>query len=333
MHGTANDETDLWRRLDWNDVRTFLAVAESGSLNGAARLLGMTQPTISRRMEDLEYRLGARLFQRSSKGVSLTDAGEILRDLAASMARFGESIVRNVSNKDKLLTGRVRISAHDGLAGYLMMPAMPAFQMNNPEIDLSVDCGLGQEAAFEGEADLTLTMSETGPADSVSVPIATLHYALFASQEYLRLYGTPKTLTEAAEHRWVRYTSHKEQTGTWHPKALAISELAGQQLISNSSAATLMAIKHGAGIGAVPTYALEFEPDLVMLDLEPMAHPLLYLRYRPSAERQGRIRRVKDWLINLFDPVERPWFREEFIHPRDFRRLAGRRTFAAKDVV
>src|SRR5215469_15171626 len=75
MHGTANDEADPWRKLDWNDVRTFLAVAESGSLNAAARVLGMTQPTISRRMEDLEYRLSARLFDRSSRGVTLTDAG------------------------------------------------------------------------------------------------------------------------------------------------------------------------------------------------------------------------------------------------------------------
>ena len=68
-------------------MRTFLAVAESGSLNAAARVLGMTQPTISRRMEDLEYRLGARLFERSSRGVQLTQAGESVRDLAASMAR------------------------------------------------------------------------------------------------------------------------------------------------------------------------------------------------------------------------------------------------------
>ncbi|MGH6972334.1 MAG: helix-turn-helix domain-containing protein, partial [Caulobacteraceae bacterium] len=50
MHGTANDDGDPWRRLDWNDIRTFLAVAETGSLNRAAGVLGMTQPTISRRM-------------------------------------------------------------------------------------------------------------------------------------------------------------------------------------------------------------------------------------------------------------------------------------------
>jgi DNA-binding transcriptional LysR family regulator len=324
MHGTANDDGDLWRRLDWNDVRTFLAVAEGGSLNAAARLLGMTQPTISRRMEDLEFRLGARLFQRSSRGIALTEAGEILHDRASSMARFGEAIVRDVANKDKSLAGRVRIAAPDGLASFLLMPAVPAFQMANPEIDLAVDCGLWQESTLDGEADLTLAMTESGPSDVVSVPVATLHYQFFASKEYLRLYGTPATLAEVTEHRWVRHTSHREQTGTWHPKAAAVGELASKQLISNSSAATLMAIKHGGGVGFLPTYVMTFEPDLVLLDLEPMAHPVLYLRYRPSAERQGRIKRVKDWLIGLFDPIDKPWFREEYIHPRDFARLAGR---------
>src|SRR6266851_2467220 len=104
MHASANDVGDVWRRLDWNDVRTFLAVAESGSLNAAARALRMTQPTVSRRMDELEYRLGASLFIRSPRGIALTEAGESVRDLAASMARFGESIIRNVAGQDSALT-------------------------------------------------------------------------------------------------------------------------------------------------------------------------------------------------------------------------------------
>src|SRR5580698_8364406 len=111
MFEAQTDDQDLWRRLDWNDVRIFLAVAESGSLNAAARSLGMTQPTISRRMEDLEYRLGARLFSRSPRGVSLTDAGLSVRTLASSMARFGGAIMREVAGRDRVDAGRVRVAA------------------------------------------------------------------------------------------------------------------------------------------------------------------------------------------------------------------------------
>ena len=56
------------------------------------------------------------------------------------------------------------------------------------------------------------------------------------------------------------------------------------------------------------------------LDLEPVAHPVLWLRHHPAALRQGRVRRVKEWLQRVFDAGERPWFREEFIHPREFSR-------------
>src|ERR1700742_2740456 len=100
MFESPADEQELGRRPHWSDVRTSLAVAECGSLNAAARLLGMTQPTISRRMEEFEYRLRTRLFDRSSRGVALTDAGHIVRDLAQSMARAGSMIVRDVAGHD-----------------------------------------------------------------------------------------------------------------------------------------------------------------------------------------------------------------------------------------
>src|SRR5579871_6156203 len=156
MRGASNDDDDgLWRRLDWNDVRIFLAVAESGSLNSAARSLGMTQPTISRRMEDLEYRLGARLLSRSSRGIELTDAGAAVRDLAANMARLGGTIMREVAGRDRTVGGRVRLAAPDGLASFILMPRLAEFQRTHPEIHLSVDCGLWNDSPLEGAPDLS----------------------------------------------------------------------------------------------------------------------------------------------------------------------------------
>ena len=323
MRGNANDDEDeLWRRLDWNDVRTFLAVAESGSLNAAARSLGMTQPTVSRRMEDLEYRLGARLFSRSSRGIALTDAGLSVRDLAANMARFGGTIVREVAGRDRTEAGRVRLSAPDGLASFVLTPHIAAFQRAHPEIQLAVDCGLlWPDSPLEGAPDLSLDFSGKAPQGVVSAPIATFHYAYFASRSYLELYGAPATPAELTQHRMVRHTSHREQVNTWNPKFAAVNALAGTHMISNSSATTLMAIKQGVGLGILPTQVVNFEPELVMLDLEPMAHPVLFLRHEPAAVRQSRVQRVKDWLLEVFDPTSQPWYREEFIHPRDFERI------------
>jgi len=316
------DDLDLWRRLDWNDVRTFLAVAECGSLNSAAKLLGMTQSTISRRMEDFEYRLSARLFDRSSRGVALTDAGILVRDLAQSMARLGGAIVREVAGQDNSSAGRVRLTAPDGISGFVLAPQFPKFQMNNPQVELQIDCGSWSGGMLEAEPDIVLDLYETAPPDVVSTPIATLHYACFASREYLDLYGTPKSLAEVAQHRTVRHITQQEQKSTWNPRTLAMAELADSHFVSNSSAATYMAIRSGAGVGALPTYVVNLAPELVMLDIEPLTHHTLFLRHRPALEHQRRVKLVKDWLLNVFDATDQPWFREEYIHPADFHRYA-----------
>ncbi|HEX3919267.1 MAG TPA: LysR family transcriptional regulator [Caulobacteraceae bacterium] len=321
MRNTANDDEDLWRGLDWNDVRIFLAVAESGSLNAAARSLGMTQPTISRRMEELEFRLNARLLLRSSRGIALTDAGLAVRDHAANMARLGAVIMREVSGRDSSDAGRVRLVAPDGLASFNLMPRLAEFQRAHPDIQMAVDCGLWPDSPLEGAPDLSLEFTGTAPPGVVSIPIATFHYAYFASRAYLELYGAPTSAAEITQQRMVRHTSHREQPHTWNPQLAAVNALAGTHLISNSSAATFMAIKQGVGLGILPTQVATFEPDLVMLDLEPMAHPVLFLRHDPSAVRQSRVQRVKDWILEVFDPATNPWYRDEYIHPRDFARF------------
>ncbi|HEX7761302.1 MAG TPA: LysR family transcriptional regulator [Caulobacteraceae bacterium] len=303
-------------------MRVFLAVAESGSLNAATRLLGMTQPTISRRMEDLEIRLGAQLFRRSSKGVQLTEAGETMRDLAAGMARLGGSIVRDVAGSDKNNSGRVILAAPDGMASYVLMPALADFQAANPEIDLVLDCGMYPGSLTAGDVDLSLEFMEDPSTDRATTPIAHLHYAFYASRTYLNTYGTPKTLADVANHRMVRHSAFREQRSTWSRKAEALRELVGVNLVTNSSAAMVEAVRAGAGVGSLPTAIYTVDSHLVMLDLEPVAHPTLWLRHHPAVVRHGRVQRVKEWLQRTFDPMRRPWFREEFVHPSEFPKYA-----------
>ena len=325
MRETANEEEEIWRRLDWNDVRVFLAVAESGSLNAATRLLGMTQPTISRRMEDLEIRLGASLFRRSSRGVQLTEAGETMRDLAAGMARLGGSIVREVAGSDKTNSGRVVLAAPDGMATYVLMPALSDFQAANPEIDLVLDCGMYPGSLTAGDVDLSLEFVADFGSDRATTPIAHLHYALYASRDYLNTYGQPKNLADIANHRMVRHSAFREQRSTWSRKAEAVRELIGVNLVTNSSAVMVEAVRNGAGIGSLPTAIYTVDPNLVMLDLEPVAHPTLWLRHHPAVVRHGRVQRVKEWLQRTFDAQRRPWFREEFVHPNEFPKYAAPR--------
>jgi DNA-binding transcriptional LysR family regulator len=256
--------------------------------------------------------------------VILTEAGVMVRDLAQSMARYGGSIMREVAGHDDSHAGRVRLAAPDGIAGFLLAPRLAQFQMSNPQVQLSIDCGLWIGSMLEAEPDLYLEMTEAYSPDLVSMPIATLHYAAFASREYLDLYGTPKSIAELTEHRTIRHTSHREQRSTWNPKAAAIGQLAQNHFISNSSAATFQAVRAGAGIASLPTYVTTIAPELVMLDLGAWGHPVLFLRHHGAIEQKRRVKLVRDWLQEVFDPTNQPWFRSEFIHPDDFGRYTRR---------
>src|SRR6202000_1162193 len=110
---------------------------------------------------------------------------------------------------------------------------------------------------------------------------------------------------------------------TWNPKATAISVLAENHFISNSSAATFQAIRAGAGIGSLPTFVKVLAPELVMLALEPWGDPGVFLCHPRGIEHLKRVQLVKQWLLEMFDPTDQPWFRQEFIHPKEFEKFSS----------
>lgn len=307
------------QRIDWSDLRVFLAVAETGSFTGAAKILGLTQPTVSRRIDDIESRLDAQLVVRGlQNGVTLTEAGELIRDHVVTMERSAQAIERLALGRDTRSEGRVRVSAPDGLAAFWLAPRLAEFQRENPKVAISLDAGIWPGAEMRGEADLLLQFEDSKQLGDVAMRLATYHYGLFAAPEYIRLYGAPRTLAEVADHRVIHHVAQRHQPETWHPKASALQTLWDSQIETNSSAAALIAIRAGAGIGALPTAALTVAPELVMLGDQPLAKITLYLVHRVDAMKTERLRLVTEWLKRVFDNRQNPWYREEYIPPRDF---------------
>lgn len=296
----------------------FLAVAETGSFSGAAKLLGLTQPTVSRRLDELEARLNAQLVIRGAQGVTLTEAGDLIRDHVVTMERSAQAIERLALSRDKRDEGRVRIAAPDGLAAFWLAPRLAEFQRENPKIAVSLDAGLWPNDEMRSEIDLSLQFDENKHHDNVATRLATYHYALFASPEYVRLYGKPRTLAEVADHRVIHHTAQTRQPDTWHPKAAALQTLWNSQIETNSSAAVVTAVRAGAGIAALPTGALTVAPELVMIGDGPMAKLTLWLVHHAEAAKVERLRRVIDWLGRIFDNRENPWYREEYVPPAEF---------------
>lgn len=306
------------RKTDWSDVRIFWAVAELGSFGAAARALRLGLTTVTRAVERLENNLNTKLFIRSPQGVSLTRSGTLAYERAQTMERVAEQLERELADREKVAEGPVVIAAPDGVGGLFLAPFIPEFLRANPKIDLLIDCGLWPDRPLGGEVDITLTFAEPKLGDLVATTLAHFHYGLFAAPEYLALYGTPTTVAEAITHPYVHHVAQTHQRDSWTTRDIAFQDLAQKRVQTNASAVSFGAVKNGAGIGAMPTAVLSFEPSLVMLDLPPWPPIKLWLAHRREAANSARIGCVLDWLHDYFDPRIKPWYREEFIHPRDF---------------
>jgi DNA-binding transcriptional LysR family regulator len=306
------------RRADWSHLRVFFAVAETGGFNAAARALRLNPSTVTRTIDELERQLNVSLFTRGPRGVTLTQSGVAAYQRVRTMEQSAEALELEVANAESLPEGRVKLASPDGLAGFFVSPHMPGFLRANPAIDLVIDCGLWPDRPLEGEADLTLTFSEPAYADAVGITLAYVHYALFASRSYLDLYGAPTSANEVLSHPYIHHVAQTHQREIWGEKAIAFQTLTQKRVETNSSAVVVQAVKQGVGVGALPTAILAVEPDLVMLDIPPLPAAKLWLVHHRDVGQSARIRTVVDWLKSIFDPARAPWYRREFVHPRDY---------------
>lgn len=305
-------------RADWTALKTFGAVVEHGGFGAAARALNVSPSTVTRHIDELEGRLDAKLLIRGAQGVSLTEAGSAIFDHVRTMERSAEALEREVLRRDSRPEGEVRMAIPDGLAAFVVAPAMPEFLRSNPKIHLVLDCGFWPENPLSGDIDIFLTYTEPTHPDAIARPIAHTHYALYAATSYLELYGKPETLEAAAAHRYVHHVALTHQPEQWATKLGPFFGMANRSATTNSSAVSFLAIQNGVGIGLLPTAASAQSPDLQILQDRPLSSPKLWLYYHRDLASSARVKLVVGWLEELFDPKTNPWFRPEFVHPRDF---------------
>ena len=122
----------------WDDYRTVMAVAQAGSLSGAARRLGVSHATVFRRLGEIERRIGARLFERSRTGYAPTIAGEDVLRAAVRIEAEVLGVERRIGGQDLRPSGTVRLTTTDTLLTGLLSPMLAAFRREHPEIALEV---------------------------------------------------------------------------------------------------------------------------------------------------------------------------------------------------
>lgn len=189
---------------DWSLLRAFLAVAETGSLSRAAVELGSSQPTLSRQMSELEAQIGHALFERTRRGVRLTEAGEALRHPAQRMREHAREWSLVAAGRATSLAGTVRITASEVVCAHLLPPVLRDLREAHPEIQIELVPSDKLENLLEREADIALRMVRPTQAALVARKLADLPMHVYAHRDYLKRHGKP-TMANFQSHQWVGF--------------------------------------------------------------------------------------------------------------------------------
>ncbi|PHS75904.1 MAG: hypothetical protein COB56_07285 [Robiginitomaculum sp.] len=306
------------RLVSWDDYSVFLAISKTGSISKAATLLGKTQPTISKRIDNLEARLGMPLFKRTSSGMTATEIGLSMLTHASTMNRSAANMERMARSLDKSGTGEVFVQCLDGLVTDWLMPNLSKFQENNKGINLNFYTQNTANINADNEPDLKVQFNTTKPMDFVARQLGSLHYVPMVSRAYKEKNGIPRTMQDGVNFHLMFLRRSGLVVDTWEKKSSALRDLATPSLSANSCAVMLSAVLNGAGVTMLPTYMAKLHPELLMLDYGIVYSYNFWLVRPPHTRQLGRVNAVADWLTETFSSSEQPWFNQDYVHPSEF---------------
>lgn len=182
--------------LDWTLYRSFLTVAETGSLSAAARSLSLSQPTLGRHIAELETALSSKLFTRTAKGLSPTEAALSLIPAATAMRQAAAQLSLLAAGHEESLKGTVRLTASRVVSHYLLPPMLARLREAEPGIEIELVPTDSTESLLFREADIALRMYRPTQNDVVTRHLTDLPIALYGAKDYLHRHGRPQSLAD-----------------------------------------------------------------------------------------------------------------------------------------
>lgn len=288
--------------LDWSDLRYALAVGNTGGLAAAARQLGVNHTTVLRRLDALEARLGARLFERARHGYQPTEAGALVLDQARRMADQAEEIERRVAGRDRELTGLLRVTTAFVVMEHLLPQPLADFARAFPGIEVEVVenaflVDLSRRHADESagwsrrEADVALRLSRQVADHLVGRPLGDTHCRVYARRDAP---GLPQSVQPMAtllrDAPWVAFErdSQARVYDQWMRKHLAQADVRLRVDIFNAVAAVL---RTGLAVGILPTFMAVRHPELVAVsDPIPELSVPVWMLTHPDLRQTARVR-------------------------------------------
>ena len=275
--------------MNWDDYRTFLAVAQAGSFSAAARALHVDHTTVARRISTLEQDLSVKLVERLAREVKLTPVGKRLAALGTPVEEAMASVERAAHGAGNSLAGVVHISAPPSLATMALAPRLLALRQRYPDIDIRLTGEKDFANLNKGEADIALRLSRPNTPGLIARKLRDIPFFFFANHTY-----------QAAEDHWEFITYHEEDNSmpqqTW-----LLAQLGARRVVLRSSDAQAQsqAAASGLGVALLPDYLGDGDPRLKKLTSALTPPPReLWMLVHDDIRRAPRVRAVMDFLIS-----------------------------------
>ena len=294
-------------RYDWALIRSFLAVAHTGSLSAAARKLGVSQPTLSRDVQALETATALNLFKRTTQGLQLTEAGQALMESATRMDDAADQFARQAAGLSVEVHGDVRISANEIVGMYLLPPALAALRAQHPGVSVEIVISNRASSLSKREADIALRMFRPAQPDLVARRLPDLELGFYAHRAYLQTHGTPETFAELQQHGLIGFDENNDFI---EGAARMGYEFARKNftLRTDHLLTQINLLRAGAGIVATHARLAGHWPELVrILDWVPLPPLEFWVVCHHDVRFNTRIRAVMQFLTDWFkdDPYQR----------------------------
>lgn len=284
--------------MHWDDLRFFLAVARHKNLTGAATRLGVDATTVGRRITRLETTLGSDLFDKEQAGYSLTPSGERLFTLAEDMERTAITAGSLTSGARSRFSGKVRISLSEGLATWIIAPALKQFATTHPDIQIEIAATNGFLSPSKREADIAVMLARPKRGNLVTRRLADYQLGLFAARSYLKRHNRPQTLSDLTGHKLIGYV----------PDLIYADELRYLSEISEGLepdyASSSINIQHrmtagGLGVCVLPLFLAGQDSQLVRILPDHVITRSFWLVVHRDLRNVARVHALTEWLGDI----------------------------------
>ena len=245
--------------IGWELYRSFLGVLREGSLSGAARQLGITQPTVGRHIAALETALGVVLFTRSPNGLLPTAVARTLRAHAETMERTAAALERAASSQGDEVRGVVRVSASEVVGVEVLPPILTQLRQTHPHLRVELVLTNRLSDLLQLEADIAVRMVRPSQEQLLARRIGLIEIGLHARDDYLLKHGTPLHMQDLASHSVIGFDQENAFIRSLAIKGFERNTFACS---SDSDLAQLALIRAGAGIGVCQSGLAARDPAL-----------------------------------------------------------------------